>query len=109
MITLTDDEQETFRRGLAAASLLESQELKETLHSITVECFAVFTETAPDAGGEREDAYNLMRGLKALENELSARVQAKDALELRINSEEQYPEDEPYIDDISGPITISGD
>ena len=108
MITLNDHEQEIYRRGLAAAGLLESPELKDTLHSITVECFAVFTETAPDASSEREDAYNLMRGIKALEEELNARVQAKDAIEIRINSEDQLPDDEEFMN-VTGPITISGD
>jgi hypothetical protein len=86
---LSDKEQETVQRGLAAADLLAHPVFSEVIRSLTVEAFAVFTETKPSEKQSREDQYNLCQGLKAIEAELLARVQAKDALELKLNEDEE--------------------
>jgi len=86
---LSDKEQETVQRGLAAADLLAHPTFREIIHSLTVEAFSVFTETKPSDNQEREAQYNLCQGLKAIEAELLARVQAKDALELKLNEDEE--------------------
>lgn len=85
---LSENEQEIVRRGLAASSLLGNEDFREVIHSLTIESFAVFTETAPAELQKRESQYNLCQGLKAIEAELLSRVQAKDAIEQRENEEE---------------------
>lgn len=102
-----DEEMEVYRRGLAAANLLASQDFADTIKSLMIESYAVFTETQPDEQSKREDTYNLCRGLKALEDELRARVQAKDEIERR-ETEAETQADLPFLDDDS-PITITGD
>lgn len=93
---LTD--QETIERGLAAASLLSDPTFQSILKALTIDCFASFTETKPDELRKREDAYNLHRGLQAIEAELIARVQSKDQVADRIDAINAEPdEDTPVI------------
>lgn len=86
---LTIDEDEQYRRGLAASSLLANEDFKELIRSLTVESFAIFTETKPHETAKREEQYNLSQGLKAIEAELQARVQVKDAIDRRENEAEE--------------------
>lgn len=76
------------REGLAAASLLASEDLRSVFNSIQVEAFARFTESTPDQKDARDYLYNLTQGLKAIESELRARVQAKDEIERRLNADD---------------------
>lgn len=96
---LTTQEETTVRRGLAASNLLANEDFRELIQSMMVESFAVFTETKPDEGAKREEHYHLCQALKQIEAELLARVQAKDALELRENldDEDELSEDDQNI------------
>ena len=69
------------REGLAAADLLASDALKSTIKSLMVEGFATVTESRPDEAALREETYNLMRALQAIEIELTNRVQAMEELQ----------------------------
>jgi hypothetical protein len=91
--------EQVIERGLAAASLLSDYTFTNVIKSLAVECFATFTETKPDQKQVREDAYNLYSGLKAIEDELTARIQAKDAEVSRIDAalEDHDDLDEPFI------------
>jgi hypothetical protein len=96
-------DEQAIERGLAAASLLSDPTFQNVIASLGVEAFAVFTETKPDERQRREDTYNLYQGLKAIEAELTARVQAKDEAVARIDA---INEDQ---DDLDGPLHIQGD
>lgn len=69
-----------------------------------VDAFAAFTETNPDQLAAREHNYNLIRGLKAIEAELEARVQRKDAIERRLDAEAADDAD-PLINDANLGVT----
>lgn len=96
------DNEAIIERGLAAATLLSDPTFKSVLHTLTVECFASFTESKPSDRDGREDTYNLFRGLQAIEAELLARIQAKDEAVARIDALLDTP------DDVEGPIFIQG-
>lgn len=109
-MSLSDAEQAIWSRGAAAAVLLSSNDFLEVIRSLTLESYAVFTETAPNEATKREDTYNLMRGLKAIEAELIARVHAKDEIERKLDAAQSEPEDAYVEDDTAdGPFTILGD
>lgn len=97
---MTDEE--SIERGLAAASLLSDLTFQNVIQSLCVECFSSFTETKPHDREARETTYNLYQGLKAIEAELTARVQAKDEAVARIDAANEDH------DDLDGPITIQG-
>lgn len=90
---LNQQEEEQYRRGLAASSLLENEDFVELIRSLTVESFAVFTETQPNEAAKREEQYHLSQALKAIEAELLSRVQAKDAIDIRENASEAPNDD----------------
>jgi hypothetical protein len=69
-----------------------------------VDAFAAITESKPDQFADREHNYNLIRGLKAIEAELEARVQRKDAIERRLDAENSADAD-PLIDDADLGVT----
>lgn len=75
------------REGLAAASLLTNGDFALISKAIMVEAFSAITESNPDQLAAREHNYHLIRGLKAIEAELEARVQRKDAIERRLDAE----------------------
>jgi hypothetical protein len=113
---LSDLEQDIVSRGLSADDLLQTTELADLIKSLTVEAFAVFTETKPDELSKREDAYNLQRGLQAIEQELLHRVQQKDEIVRRVQeaeADENNPDqdDLPFDEDdgLGDNITIQGD
>jgi hypothetical protein len=95
---LSDAEHFIVREGLAAADLLASEALRSVSHTIMVDAFTAFTESKPDCLAERENHYNIVRGLKAIEAELNARVQRKDEIERRLD-EEAGDDAEALIDD----------
>lgn len=97
---LNEDEFRIVREGLASASLLASEDLRLVFHSLQVEAFARFTESAPAQSAEREQTYNLIQGLKAIEAELNTRVQRKDAIERRMDADaEPDADNESLIND----------
>jgi hypothetical protein len=102
---LTDEELAIVREGLSAQALLNGGELALISKSIMVEAFAAITESTPDQLASREHNYNLIRGLKAIEAELEARVQRKDAIERRLDAENTADDADPLIDDASLGIT----
>lgn len=84
--------------GLAAAALLSDGNFADVIKSVMLDAFAAITESTPDQLAGRELNYNLIRGLKAIEAELEARVQRKDAIERRMDAE-SADDAEPLIDD----------
>lgn len=96
------DQETVIERGLAAASLLNDPTFRDVLRSLTVECFAVFTETKPDELNKREDTYNLHRGLQAIEAELNARVHAKELAVQKLDADLDIPSE------VEGPIYMQG-
>jgi hypothetical protein len=90
-------------RGLAAASLLSDPTFQSVIQALCYEQFCVFQETKPEDKQGRENSYNLYQGLKAIEAELNARVQAKDEAAKAIDA---INADQ---DDLDGPIYIQGD
>lgn len=97
------NKEQIIERGLAASSLLIDPTFQNVLQSLAVEGFSTFTETKPHETGRREDIYNIYQGLKAIEEELNARVLAKDEAVASIDA---LNEDQ---DDLDGPIIIQGD
>lgn len=97
--------EEAIERGLAAASLLSDPTFQSVLKSLTVECFATFTESKPNDKQGREDTYFLYKGLEAIEAELNNRVLQKDEAIKRIDALNSSPDE----DDLDGPIYIEGD
>jgi hypothetical protein len=91
--------EQIIERGLAAASLLSDHTFQSIIRDLCYEQFCVFQETKPEDTQGREISYNLYQGLKAIEAELTTRVQQKDAVVAAIDAEH---EDED-------PITIQGD
>lgn len=85
------------REGLAAASLLANDDFRTLVHSLMFEGYATFTETKPDQAREREDIYNLIQGLKAIEAELNHRIANKDEIERRVNAEDDAEHDESAL------------
>ena len=88
------------REGLSAQALLNDGDLALVTKSIMVEAFAAITDSTPDQLASREHNYNLIRGLKAIEAELEARVQRKETIERRLDAENADDAD-PLIDDAS--------
>lgn len=96
---LNEEELRIAREGLAAANLLASEDLRAIIHSLMVESFTAITESAPAHAAEREHTYNLIRGLKAIEAELAARVQRRDAIERRMDRDAAPDADDALIND----------
>lgn len=96
---LTDEELVLVKEGLSAQALLSNGDFAAISKSIMVEAFAAVTETKPDQLAEREHHYHLIRGLKAIEAELEARVQRKDAIERRLDADNAADDADPLIDD----------
>jgi hypothetical protein len=94
--------EEIIERGLSADSLLSNPTFQSVLKGLTIEQFAVFTESKPDDKQAREDAYFLFQGLQAIEAELNDRVLKKDKAAMMLDAER---EDQ---DDLDGPIYIQG-
>ena len=102
---LSDAELAIVQEGLAAAALLEGGDLARIAKSLMVEAFTAITESKPDQLAQRENTYNLIRGLKAIEAELEARVQRKDAIERRLDAEAADDDADPLIDDAELGVT----
>ena len=82
---LTDEERKIVSEGLQAQVLLDDDTFKSVIQSLMFESWAQWTESKPAQREAREDNYNFYRGLKAIEAELTARVQAKDEIERMLN------------------------
>lgn len=91
---LTDKEQAIVRGGLAAADLLANESFVSTIQSLMFECFAKFTESSTPA--EREQLYAYYAGLKAIEEELNARVHNKDEIERQLNAAQEDHDELPF-------------
>lgn len=77
---LTPKEHEMVQQGLQAEALLDNDAFKGVIQSLMFESWAQWTESKPKDKDAREDNYNFYRGLKAIEAELTGRVQAKDEI-----------------------------
>lgn len=103
---LTDAEFIIVREGMDASDLLASDALKAVTKSLMVEAFAAITESLPDQLPQRENHYNLIRGLKAIEAELEARVQRRSSIERRLDAENASDTPDNYeIDDAELGVT----
>jgi hypothetical protein len=101
---LSDEENAIVRVGLASATLLSDGNFADVIKAVMLEAFAAITDSKPDQLAAREHNYNLIRGLKAIEAELETRVQAKDAIERRMDAENANDAD-PLIDDAELGVT----
>jgi len=90
---LSDQEHQIVREGYAAASLLANDDLQTIIKSLMFEGYARITETAPHELNKREETYNLIQGLKAIEGELRARIHAKDEIERKVNADDASNDD----------------
>lgn len=97
---LSDEELNIVREGLSAQALLDGGDFALIAKALMVEAFAAITESKPDQLDHREQHYNLIRGLKAIEAELESRVQRKANIERRLDAENAADAD-PLIDDAS--------
>lgn len=91
---LTAQEYQIIEQGIQAGALLSDPAFKSVIQSLMFESWAQWTESKPEAKDQREDNYNFYRGLKAIEAELNARVQAKDEIERVMNEDRTDAEDE---------------
>jgi hypothetical protein len=66
----------TMARGTAAATLLADETFQDVLAEVRADAIAEWMATAPGSVGLREEAYALVRGIKALEAKLRARADA---------------------------------
>lgn len=87
---------------MAAASLLSDPTFQSVVKALCYEQFCIFQETKPEEQQNRENSYYLYQGLKAIEAELLARVQAK---EQEVSAMDAERENEISDD----PIIIQGD
>jgi hypothetical protein len=95
---LTAQEHQIVEQGIQAGVLLSDPAFKSVIQSLMFESWAQWTESKPEAKDRREDNYNFYRGLKAIEAELNARVQAKDEIE-RVMNEDRDDADEDEDDE----------
>ena len=88
---LSEQEQAIVEGGLQAEALLDNPTFVSVIQSLGYQCFEGFVNSIPPQALERENLYNLYRGLKAIEEELRGRIQAKDEIVriLDANSEDQ--------------------
>lgn len=77
---------------MAAADLLQQPTFISVIQSLGVECFADFVESKPEQAERRDAAYNLYRGLQAIEAELNARVHQKEQAVARLDAEREQQE-----------------
>jgi len=96
-MTLSEQEHQVVRGGLAAASLLANEDLQTIIRSLMFEGYASFTDTKPEEASRREAIYNLNQGLRAIEAELNSRVASYEEIQRRLNATDQDAEDESAL------------
>jgi hypothetical protein len=89
---LTAKEMDIVEEGLKAQALLSDDTFQSVIKSLCLESWAQWTESKPTDTSGREANYNFYQGLKAIEAELNARVQAKDEIERMVNSSDDAAE-----------------
>jgi len=99
MSDLTNEQ--IIERGLAASSLLGDPTFQSVIQDLCYEQFCVFTETTPEDKQSRENSYNLYQGLKAIEAELTTRVQQKEQVVMALDAETE--------EDLRSPAITQGD
>jgi hypothetical protein len=71
-LVLTDEEDRIVREGDAASSLLDNPAFLLAIERLRKQCADKILESAPDKAADRENLYNLSRGLSAVTEELLA-------------------------------------
>ena len=71
-LVLTDEEERIIQEGEDAQSLLDAPVFLAAIERVRNQCAEAILTSAPDKRREREDAYNLSRGLSAVTAELVA-------------------------------------
>lgn len=71
-LVLTEEEERMIQEGQAAADLLDSPIFLTAIERVRAQCAEQILESAPDKQGDRENLYNLSRGLSAVTAELMA-------------------------------------
>jgi hypothetical protein len=69
-LVLTDEEETIVREGDAAVSLLDSPIFLLAIERLRQQCADKILESAPEKVADRENLYNLSRGLSAVTEEL---------------------------------------
>lgn len=84
---LTDQEREIVGEGLKAQVLLNDDTFQDVLKSLCREAMAQWADSKPAQEEDRERQYYFYQGLKAIEAELTGRVQAKDEIERMLDAD----------------------
>lgn len=84
---LTDEEREIVGEGLKAQVLLADDTFRDVLQSLCRESMAQWADSKPAQEQDRERQYYFYQGLKAIEAELTGRVQAKDEIERMLDAD----------------------
>lgn len=87
---LTDRERQIVQQGLQAEALLSNVTFESVIKSLCHEAMAQWADSKPAQEEDRERQYYFYQGLKAIEAELTGRVQAKDEIERMLDAN---PED----------------
>lgn len=69
-VVLTDEEERIVKEGEQAAALLDSEAFSTVIERVRQQCAEAILRSEPDKQAEREQAYNLSRGLSAITEEL---------------------------------------
>lgn len=90
----SDGEQGIISGGLAAQALLEDPTFSNTIAALVHDCFTAFTTSTPTQSAQREDTYNLYRGLQAIEAELNSRVQNMEEIVRRLDAKNEEDQED---------------
>lgn len=69
-IVLSDEDEKIVGEGAEAQALLDNPLFLTVIERVRQQCADAILASKPNAGAEREDAYNLSRGLSAITEEL---------------------------------------
>jgi hypothetical protein len=69
-IVLSDEEELIVEEGAAAQALLDNPAFLKVIERVRQQCADAILASKPEAAAEREQAYNLSRGLSAITEEL---------------------------------------
>ena len=90
---MEDQEEQLVRMGEAAEVLLDSDAFSSTVNSLVDASFQNFTNSTPDEGVKREQAYAHYRALVDIVSTLRQRVQVKDEIIAKSADDSNQKED----------------
>lgn len=79
-VVLTDDDERMVKEGEQAAALLDNPAFIDVIERVRQQCAEAILRSDPNAIAEREQAYNLSRGLSAITEELLIMQAAGDVV-----------------------------